>query len=92
MIRLAADENLNNDILRGLRRLNPMVDIARVQDLEVCGADDPLVREWAALEKRVLLTHDAKTIPHFASDRIRRGVFQCLAWWSLDRRSPWVKR
>jgi hypothetical protein len=33
MLKLAADENLNNDILRGLRRMVPAVDIVRVQDV-----------------------------------------------------------
>ena len=38
MIRFAADENLNNDIVRALRRRLPEVDIARVQDAELGGA------------------------------------------------------
>ncbi len=32
MIRLAADENFNNDILRGIRRKSPALDIVRIQD------------------------------------------------------------
>jgi hypothetical protein len=32
MLRFAADENFNNDIVRGVRRRNPGVDIVRVQD------------------------------------------------------------
>ena len=31
-IRLGPDENFNNDIVRGLRRLKPELDIVRVQD------------------------------------------------------------
>ncbi len=38
---LAADENLNNDIIRGLLRRNPDIDIVRVQDAGLSGADDP---------------------------------------------------
>jgi hypothetical protein len=30
MLRLAADENFNNDILRGVNRRNPTIDIVRV--------------------------------------------------------------
>jgi hypothetical protein len=33
MLRLAADENFNNDIVRGVRRRNPSVDLVRVQDV-----------------------------------------------------------
>ena len=62
MISLAADENFNNDIIRGLLRRSPDLDIVRVQDAGLSGADDPAVREWAAREVRLLLTHDVTTI------------------------------
>jgi hypothetical protein len=73
MLALAADENFNNDIVRGLRRRAPDLDIVRVQDVELSGADDPAVLEWAAHEGRVLLTHDVSTITRFAYDRVRAG-------------------
>ena len=56
MLRLAADENFNNNIIRGLLRRQPDLDIVRVQDVGLSGADDPTVLEWAAQEGRVLLT------------------------------------
>ena len=61
MLRLAADENFNNNIVRGLLRQRPGLDIVRIQDVGLSGADDPTVLEWAAQEGRVLLTHDAST-------------------------------
>jgi hypothetical protein len=73
MLRLAADENLDNDILRGLMRRNPNLDIARVQDVGLSGAADPEVLEWAAREGRVLLTHDVTTITRHAYERVRAG-------------------
>ena len=73
MIRLAADENFNGLIVRGLLRRNPNLDILRVQDTEVSEADDPVVLEWAAREGRVLITHDVNTIPRFAYERILAG-------------------
>lgn len=73
MLRLLADENLNNAILRGLRLRKPDADVVRVQDVGLLGADDPTILEWAAQEGRVLLTHDAATIPYFAYERIRAG-------------------
>jgi hypothetical protein len=48
MIRLAADENLNNNIVRGLLRRKPDLDIIRIQDVGLSGADDPTVLEWTA--------------------------------------------
>ena len=43
MLRLAADENLNGDIVRGLLRRNAGLDIVRIQDVGLSGADDPRV-------------------------------------------------
>ena len=73
LLTFAADENFNNDILRGLLRHNPKLDIVRIQDTELSGADDPSVLEWAAREGRVLLTHDVATITHYAYERVRAG-------------------
>ena len=73
MLRLAADENFNNDVVRGVRRRNPMVDIARVQDEGLSGADDPTILEWAAKAGRVLLTHGVSTMTRYAYDRVREG-------------------
>lgn len=73
MLRFAADENFNNAILRGLLRRNPDLDIVRVQDEGLSGADDPTVLEWSARENRVLLTHDVATITRYAYDRVRAG-------------------
>jgi hypothetical protein len=74
MLRLLADENFNNVIVRGLLRRNPDLDLVRVQDTEMLGAEDADLLEWAALENRVLLTHDAATIPKFAFARVEQGL------------------
>lgn len=73
MLRLAADENFNNNIVRGLLRRRPDLDIVRVQDVGLSGADDPTVLEWAAQEGRVLLTHDVMTITRYAYERVQAG-------------------
>ena len=74
MLLLVSDENFNNDIVRGLLRRNPDLDIVRVQDVGLRGADDPEILEWAANEDRVVLTHDAATMASFAYDRVREGL------------------
>jgi len=73
MLRLAADENFNNDIIRGLLRRKPDLDIVRIQDIGLSGADDPTILEWAARESRVLLTHDVSTITRHAYERVNIG-------------------
>jgi hypothetical protein len=73
MLRLVADENFNNNILRGLLRRKPNLDIVRIQDVGLSGADDPAILEWAAREGRVLLTHDVTTMTRYAYERIQSG-------------------
>lgn len=74
MLKLAADENFNGKIVRGLLRRNPNVDIIRIQDTEIYQADDPTVLDWAAQEGRILLTHDARTLSRFAGERVAAGL------------------
>lgn len=73
MLRFAADENLKGDIFDGLLRRKPELDILRVQDAGLLGANDPKVLAWAADAGRVLLTHDINTLPGFAYDRVLAG-------------------
>ncbi len=74
MLRFAADENFNNDIIRGVLRRSPDIDILRVQDAGLSEASDPDVLEWTAKERRVLLTHDVATMTHYAYERTRIGL------------------
>jgi hypothetical protein len=73
MLRLAFDENFNNDVLRGLLRCDSSLDIVRVQDAGLQGADDLAVLSWAAEEGRVLVSHDVATLTAFAYARITDG-------------------
>ena len=73
MLKLAADENFNNNIVRGILRRKPDADIVRIQDVGLSGAHDPTVLEWAAKENRVLLTHDVTTMTRYAYERTESG-------------------
>jgi len=73
MLTLAADENFNNDIVRGLLRRKPDLSIIRIQDVGLSGADDPTVLEWASQQGCILLTHDVSTITRHVYERIREG-------------------
>lgn len=72
-MKFLADENFDNSIVRGLIRRQADIDITRVQDVGLSGADDPTVLEWAAQEGRILLTHDVATITRYAYERIAAG-------------------
>lgn len=74
MLRFAVDENFNMHIINGVLRRLPTLDIRRVQDAGLEGADDPTVLEWAAKEGRVLLTHDVNTMTAFAYERVDQGL------------------
>ena len=74
MIRLAADEDFNRRIVRGIRRRNAEADILRAQEAGVGGSADPDVLAWAAAEGRVLLTHDASTMSGPAYGRVAAGL------------------
>jgi|GEM_PF-2068011 len=43
MLALAADENLNNNIVRGVIRRLPEINFVTVQEAGLGGADDPTV-------------------------------------------------
>jgi hypothetical protein len=73
MLRLLADENFNGDIVRGLLLRQPDLDIVRVQDVGLIGADDPDVLVWAAENNRIVLTHDRATMSDDAYARVAAG-------------------
>jgi hypothetical protein len=73
LIPLAADEDLDNRIVRGVLRHEPDVDIVVVQNAGLSSVCDPNVLEWAAMEGRVLFSHDKNTMTRYAYQRILNG-------------------
>jgi hypothetical protein len=67
MLRLLADENFNGDVVRALLLRQPDLDIVRVQDVGLAGIADPDILAWAAVNDRIILTHDRATLPNFSS-------------------------
>jgi predicted nuclease of predicted toxin-antitoxin system len=74
MLRLASDADIHGDIIRGLRRRSPDIDLVRVQDALPEGTPDPEVLAWAATEDRVLITNDRNTLVGFAYQRVATGA------------------
>lgn len=67
------DENFEGAIFRGLLRHKPDLDLVRVQDVGLSEADDLAILEWANTEGRILLTHDRRTMPRYAYERMAEG-------------------
>jgi len=73
MLRLASDADVHGDILNGLHRRLPEIDLVRVQDALPEQTPDPEVLAWAAAENRVLITNDRNTMVGFAYQRVAAG-------------------
>ena len=73
-VRFLADENVDVDVVLGLKRRVDDVDIVRVQDVGLRTQDDPAILQWAADEGRVLVSHDLRTVPDFAFERVLAGL------------------
>ena len=73
MLKLASDENFDGDILRGMYRRRPGLEVVRVQDAGLSATADPEILAWAAGEGRILLTHDRDTMPYYVSEREKAG-------------------
>ena len=73
MLRLATDADVRGDIIRGLRRRRPEIDLIRAQDALPEGAQDLEILAWAAAENRVVITNDRNTMINFAYQRVAAG-------------------
>ncbi len=73
MLLLVSDENFNGDIVRGLLRRSPDLDVVPVQDVGLMQSPDADILEWAASQGRVLLSHDVSTVPPAAHQRLDLG-------------------
>jgi hypothetical protein len=90
MLRLATDADVNGDIIDGLRRRLPELDLVRVQEVNLRLANDPTILEWAAQEGRILITADRSTMVDSAWERVANGlampgVFALRRWAAVGR-------
>lgn len=66
-IRFQADADLNQRIVRAVRRGQPAIDFQTAYEAQVRSLNDPEVLATAAAEGRIVVTHDRTTMPvHFA--------------------------
>ena len=71
MLRLISDEDVHDDIFRGLRRREPTLDIVRARDVGLDRTPDRIILEWAASQERILFTGDLNTMVGFAWARVQ---------------------
>lgn len=74
MLRLVADENFNGAIVRGVLRKSHALDLVTAQDVGLLGSSDDALLAWAAERRRLLLTHDVRTIPRYVHQRVTAGL------------------
>ena len=67
-IRFQADADLNQRIVRAVRRGQPAIDFQTADEAQIRTLNDPEVLATAAAEGRIVVTHDRTTMPvHFAT-------------------------
>ena len=64
-IRFQADADLNEDIVSGVRRKEPLIDFQTADEAGLHGLADPHVLGLAAGAGRILVSHDRKTMPTY---------------------------
>ena len=65
-VKFLADENQRRAIVLGVRRREPSVSFLQAFEIGAAGKDDLAVLQIAADDGRILVSHDAKTMPrHF---------------------------
>jgi hypothetical protein len=73
MLHLLIDQDLDHDILRGLIRRIPQLDVVTAFEIGMSEATDRELLIRAAQEGRIVVTHDRKTMPVHAADLISEG-------------------
>jgi len=72
-VRFLADEDLDSDIIDGLRSREPAIDILDVKTAVLRRASDPALLDLAAKQDRILVTHDRRTMTYYAGERLAAG-------------------
>lgn len=71
--RFQADADFNEEVVSGLLRNHPDLDFQTAEEAGLRGLPDPEVLARSADDRRILVTHDRRTMPtHFAEFIQRR--------------------
>jgi hypothetical protein len=72
--RFLADHDLNEHIVTGVLRREPLVEFVRVRDVGYNQRPDVEVLEYATSEGLVIVSHDVNTMPAAAHERLGNGA------------------
>jgi hypothetical protein len=68
-----ADHDFNDNIVRGVIRKEPAVQIIRAREVALDKASDAEVLAYAERNKCIVLSHDVNTMPDIASAKMLAG-------------------
>lgn len=93
-IKFQADNDLDEDILRAVKRLQPAIDFQRAPELDLhTGIPDPEVLRLCAEENRILVTHDRHSMPDhfiaFIQQQDSPGVFIVSRRLAIGKAAEW---
>lgn len=69
-LRFVADENLDERLVLAVLRRFHRWNFVRVRDVGLGGCADRDLLQWAARQRRIVVTHDARTMPAAAYARV----------------------
>lgn len=72
-VRFLADEDLNSDIINGLRLREPAIDILDVKSAGLRGTTDADLLDLAVQQDRIVITHDRRTMTRYFNERLAAG-------------------
>jgi hypothetical protein len=71
--RFLADHDLNEHIVTGVLRQEPVIEFLRVRDVGLDARPDAEILEYAQGARLLVVSHDVNTMPGAASARLARG-------------------
>lgn len=94
-IKFQADNDLDEDILRAVKRLQPAIDFQRSPELDLhTGIPDSEVLRLCAEENRILVTHDRHSMPghfvEFIKQQDSPGVFIISRKLPIGKAAEWL--
>ena len=72
--RFLTDEDLHGQIIDGLRRREPTIDVLTVVEAGASGSSDSAVLDLAHAEDRIVVSHDVNTMRSAAEQRVAVGA------------------
>jgi hypothetical protein len=72
-VRFLADEDLDSDIITGLRARESAIDILDVKKAGLRGAKDAILLDLAEQQGRIVLSHDRRTMTRYFRERMALG-------------------